>query len=288
MRLSGLNEYEIRKISNYSKQDKIEWIGFFKDISYKAQIFVLEDRYAENILKKIYICGGAVRRKDLIDIGYDGDKNMYNYISKLIKNGLLNQEGKRDSILYMTTTSLSIISKKRVKNSINISDISSNMLDKAAFLLTIEKKYNGKIQSESEFISNYIDNIIANDYISDPNIYERLRSVETALESDFKLLTSNGIYSYKKASGFNTLFIYALNPSDLMLKISKLQEIKILKMFDKIDINAKTADVDVYINKIITLDMSERQKSQLEEFKKEKFDNLKLDNLTFEYIERVW
>lgn len=268
MRFTDLNEYEIARLGKLCTRNKVEWICFFKHISYKAQIFVLEDKYALDILTKIYTVGGAIRKKDLIDISYNSDKNMYNYISKLLDLNLLKQEGKRDSIIGLTSVSLSIVRKVKVNNSINISSITSNHLDRAAFLLRVHEKDKDIIIDEYIF-TTYFTDIFFNDYAKDEKHSNKRIYLEKLLQKDFASLKSNQIY----INSFDKVTIYALNSMDLELKLKNLSEMSFLKKTGYI-LNLKE----------VILPNEFKGKQKLEELKKLDFTYIKLKDVKFEFI----
>ena len=135
MKFTDLTKEKIIIEVAYSNLKNRELVLFFDFIRYEPQIFLLDNENALNILKLIYRCGGAVRRTDLIKIVFDGDKKIYDLINKMIELKLLNIEGQRDSIIGLTSISLSILRGKRIKNSIKISQFTSNLLDKAEFIM---------------------------------------------------------------------------------------------------------------------------------------------------------
>lgn len=268
MRFTNLNEQEIKRLGELSLKNETEWICFFKHISYKAQIFVLEDKHALDILTKIYVVGGAIRRKDLIDISYNGDKNMYNYISKLLKLNLLKQEGQRDSVIALTSISLSIMRKVKVKNSVNISNLTSNHLNRAAFLLSVYEGDNNIITDEYAFITYFIDALFG-DYSKNEIESNKRVHQEKILQKDFISLKSNQIY----INASNKITIYALSFIDLELKLKALNEMSFLREINK----------RFNLVKII-LPNSLEGKEKLGDLRTKEFTNVGLEKVEFEFI----
>ena len=139
-RLNNMNAAEMNRLAMLHK-DQVTWIAFIENVSYKTQLYVLENKDVEDLLNVIYNIGGIVRRDDLINIYFNGDKNKYALISKMAKFNLLKIEGSRKAIIGLTSASLSIIRKKVEKNSKKPSSSTSNELDIAAFLLHSIKEY---------------------------------------------------------------------------------------------------------------------------------------------------
>lgn len=269
MRFTDLNKEQINYLCESSVRTNVEWICLFKHISYKAQIFVLEDKYAYDILNKIYISGAVIRKKDLIDISFDSKKIMYNHISKLIEMKLLKQDGQRDSVIGLTSIGLSLIKKKKIKNSTNISNVTSNILDRAAFLLSVyEAGYKFKVD-QFEFITCFTD-IIFDDYVKNEEERNKRLLIENYLKKDFATLKSNQIYicdSYE-------IIIYALNSVDLAIKLDILNKIL---FFEKTKILFN-------IKKIILPSKFKKNKNNLEDIKHNEFKSIKVENPLFEFI----
>lgn len=263
MRFTDLNEKEICRLGDLAMRNKVEWVCFFKHISYKAQIFVLEDKYAFDILYKIYKVGGAIRKKDFINIAYKGDRNMYSYISKLRELNLLNQEGQRDSIIALTSISLSIIKKAKVKNSISISNITINHLDRAAFLLSVHEKGNNIIVDEYSFTAD-VTNVTFRDDSKQRVLLDEI------LQKDFSFLKSNQIYM---SNNYDEFIIYALNPMDLKLKLATLDEMGF----------AAALKNKFKLSKIILPKLLEG-KENVGELRIEEFKNLDITKVEFEFI----
>lgn len=268
MRFTDLDEQEINRLGELSIRNKVEWVCFFKHISYKAQIFILEDKYALDILTRIYVTGGAIRKKDLIDISYYGDKKMYSYISKLLDLNLLKQEGKRDSIIALTSVSLSILRKMKVNNSINTSSLTSNHLDRAAFLLRSYEKYKDIIVNEYTFVTYFTD-MYFNDYAKDETQSNTRVYLEKILQKDFISLKSNNIY----LNSVNEVIIYALNTMDLKLKLQALDHMNLMRKINRV----------FRITKIMLPEHLEG-KEKLDELKKLELSRIKLENVEFEFI----
>ena len=126
-RLNNMNAAEMNRLAMLHK-DQVTWIAFIENVSYKTQLYVLENKDVEDLLNVIYNIGGIVRRDDLINIYFNGDKNKYALISKMAKFNLLKIEGSRKAIIGLTSASLSIIRKKVEKNSKKPSSSTSNLI----------------------------------------------------------------------------------------------------------------------------------------------------------------
>lgn len=191
-----------------------ELVLFFDFIKYEPQLFLLNNEKAFKVLKMIYMSGGAVRRLDLINIAFNKDKKIYELINKMIELNLLNLEGKRDSIVGLTSISLSILKNKRVKNSIKISQLTKNSLDKSEFIM--------KCNSNNIFVETDIKSTL---YFYAKK-HKNVSDINNLLKICFQTLSickNNNIFVSKD---LKSLVVYALNETDFYKKLDNINSIK--------------------------------------------------------------
>lgn len=224
-RLNNMNAAEMNRLAMLHK-DQVTWIAFIENVSYKTQLYVLENKDVEDLLNVIYNIGGIVRRDDLINIYFNGDKNKYALISKMAKFNLLKIEGSRKAIIGLTSASLSIIRKKVEKNSKKPSSSTSNELDIAAFLLHSIKSKRISLVNEFDFCLNVIDFNFDSDYCTE-GLCKKRNDMQLKMENHFNRLIRNNIYIIHNNNGLapSHALIYALNKVDLELKLDVLSSL---------------------------------------------------------------
>lgn len=224
-RFQNMSAAEISRLAMLSP-NQVTWVAFLENVSYKSQMYVLENEEVGNLLKIIHQIGGVIRRDDLISIYFDNNKNKYTFIKKMINFNLLKIEGSRNAVLGLTSTSLSIIEKKVVKNSTKISSATSNQLDIAAFLLNSIKNKNISILNKFDYCSRIIEYAIDSDYLTEERC-EKMHNLQLVLERSFDKLMNNNIYIIRNIGNLapSYLLIYSLTQSDLQLKLDAFRTI---------------------------------------------------------------
>lgn len=186
----------------------------------------------------LYKAGGAVRRLDLVNIAFNRDKKIYDLINKMIELNLLNIEGKRDSVIGLTSISLSILRGERVKNSIKISQFTSNSLDKAEFMMRCNCNdilVRNEVKSALDaFRKKYQD-------------HSRVDDLSKACLQTLNSCKDNNIFI---SSDLKTLVVYALNEVDFYKKIDNIGSIKYKIKHLRFDIERIILPVGNFENKI--------------------------------------
>lgn len=232
-RLNNMNAAEMNRLAMLSK-NQVTWVAFIENVSYKTQLYVLENEDVEDLLNVIYNIGGVVRRDDLINIYFNGDKNKYALISKMAKFNLLKIEGSRKAIIGLTSASLSIIRKKVEKNSKKPSASTSNELDIAAFLLSSIKNKKISLYNQFDYCLNMIDYAFDSDYLTEELCKER-DALQLKMEKIFNKFINNNIYTIRNSDiAPSHLLIYALNPVDLQLKLDIFKSITSKARIDRL------------------------------------------------------
>lgn len=144
---------------------------FLKGVDYHAQLHLKTDEEAYRLIEIIFTCGGVVSRSDLVEVIYKGNKNIYSTIRKLIDYKLLKIDSKRDSNLFLTSNSLSIMKGRKVKNGIDFSKASETQLAKSRLILTLIKENRDMMYSEKDLLDFIINNIDLNNIPGDENKY---------------------------------------------------------------------------------------------------------------------
>ena len=213
MKFTDLTKEKIIEVASGDLKNR-ELVLFFDFIRYEPQLFLLDNENALNILKLIYKCGGAVRRTDLIRIIFNGDKKIYELINKMIELKLLNIEGQRDSIIGLTSISLSILKGKRIKNSIKISQFTSNLLNKAEFIMRCN--HNGIVVENDTKLS--LDAYIMK--------YKNLSKVNELGKLCVKTLESCKENNVLISEDLKELVIYALDEKDFYKKMNNINSVE--------------------------------------------------------------
>ena len=246
---------EIMQISSANQKDRVVFV-FIENVDFQAQLLLATNTNLRNILKVIHMCGGVVRRGDLVSIIYKGDKNIYSDIKKLKEYKLIKLEGERDSNIFLTATAISILEGRKIKNGIPFSKATTDVLDKSEFML--------RIYNNDNFL--LLNNKDALQYVTETR-FETLASIEYS-----DLLKARGIVldQYKKMTSINS-YILNVGSSIAIYATSKNEFLRKFKTSVAVVDELKNV-LDLNISKIIIPnkeDLGNFHKNELISFYKE-------------------
>jgi hypothetical protein len=212
---------------------------FLKGVDYHAQLHLKIDEEAYRLIEIVFTCGGVVSRADLVDIIYEGDKNIYPTIRKLIDYKLLKIDSRRDSNLFLTSNSLSIMKGRKIKNGIDYSKASETQLAKSRLILTLIKENKDMMYSEKDLLDLIISRIDLNEIPGDENEYMSIVKNES-----LKCHSSISKLNCYLSSDRTMIAMYVKNNYDLNKKFKELLKLNL----------AKTISVNITRIVILTLD----------------------------------
>lgn len=230
MLFEKISNDELTNLLNIKESDRMVCL-FIKDVNLEAQLFLKINPIAYKIIELINICGGIVKRSDLISISFKGDKNVYAQIRNLEKYNLIKLDGQRDSTICLTTTALSILKKKKVKNGIRFEKGTHDNLEKSKFLLTLYKRDTLMFLNEFQFL-NFVVNIQFDKLASlNDSILVKVKNIilniyKECVEIDCYLLDEN-----------TTLAIYATSKAEFIRKYIYVLDLKLSSLGANININ---------------------------------------------------
>lgn len=197
---------------------------FLKGVDYQAQLYLKIDEEASRLIKIIFTCGGVVSRADLVEVIYGGSKNIYTTIRKLINYKLLKIDSKRDSNLFLTSNSLSIMKGKKVVNGIDFSKASETQLAKSRLILTLIKENKDMMYSEEDWLDLFISRIDLNKIPGDENEF-----VSMVKNDVIELYSSISELNCYLSSDKTMIAMYVKNSYDLNKKFKKLLNVNLVK-----------------------------------------------------------
>lgn len=200
---------------------------FLKGVDYHAQLHLKIDEEAYRLIEIIFTCGGVVSRADLVDIIYKGDKNIYSLIRKLINYKLLRTDSKRDSNLFLTSNSLSIMKGRKIKNGIELSKASETQLAKSRLILTLIERNKNMLYSERDLLDLIINKIDLNEIQGDKNMYVSILKNQ-AIEAHSRISKLNCYLSCDRSM----IAMYVKNNYDLNKKFKELLDLNLFKMLN--------------------------------------------------------
>lgn len=133
-----ISNYELTNLLNIKEDDRVFCL-FIKNVNLESQLFLKLNPIAFKIIEIINVCGGIIKRSDLVSIAFEGDKNVYVQIRALEKYKLIKLDGQRDSTICLTATALSVLKKRKIKNGIGFEKGTPDKLEKSKFLLSLYK-----------------------------------------------------------------------------------------------------------------------------------------------------
>lgn len=221
---------ELVNLSNIKESDRIVCL-FIKDVNLEAQLFLKLNSIAYKIIELINICGGIVKRSDLISISFQGDKNIYTQIRNLEKYNLIKLDGQRDSTICLTSTALSILKKKKVKNGIRFEKGTYDNLEKSKFILTLYKRDSLMFLNEFQFLDFIVN--IQFDKLSSLND-STLVKVKNKILNIYKECVQIDCYLLDENT---TLAIYATSKAEFIRKYIYILNLKLNSLGANININ---------------------------------------------------
>lgn len=270
MILRNITDDDYKNISKLSEHNRVLFV-FIDKVDFNAQLFLALNTELFKLLELIYICGGVVRRSDLISIAYKGDKNIYSSIRQLKKYKLIKLEGERDSNIFLTATAISILKKSKVKNGIPFSKGTNTVLDKAEFILSLRKEDPGALLSISKALEYVIDTKFEI-FSSIPK--EKAVEVKEMLSRSYKELMDSNCYLLENGK---TIGIYASDKRELMRKFKLIVEMN----------NYSRKFFDLNITKVIVPSFADLGDFHVNEFVGNFYEENKEFGIDFEYIEVV-
>lgn len=221
---------ELTNLLNIKESDRIVCL-FIKDVNLEAQLFLKLNPIAYKIIELINICGGIVKRSDLILISFEGDKNVYAQIRNLEKYNVIKLDGQRDSTICLTATGLSILKKKKVKNGIRFEKGTTDNLEKSKFILSLYKIDPLMFLNEFQLL-DFVVNVQFDKLSSlDDSMIVKVKNIilniyKECVEIDCYLLDEN-----------TTLAIYATSKAEFIRKYMYILNLKLNALGANININ---------------------------------------------------